>query len=334
MKSKPSLKYALSFVLIITLHSAFGQIFSVIETTKKEGEWKFPVIKSQERSAVANKINFAIQSGSGGDPGTEDPFMMVPEEDQYGYKVAALNDRVVSVMVWGAHSGAGYHLTETYYNFDSKTGAQIQLNKMFGNERQAGLRKALCELWKMSLETNSHGTSQPEEYQRCLNESKNRTQCDILNWQITDHGIQLWTDLCLDGSNYANDAAKGPHELSFEQFAPFLTPYGYSLFITKPSKGPFSLLMHGTIATYPINLILLPDADKPGSVNGRIVYERVGEPLNLIGTVNGNKFSLHEVDASNKPFSDIEVTWDGTKLTGTFLNLKTQKQLPFMASGI
>lgn len=81
---------------------------------------------------------------------------------------------------------------------------------------------------------------------------------------------------------------------------------------------------------YPISLALLP-GDDAGSIKGSIVYDRVGGPINIKGTVHGNQIKFNELDESGNSLSDIEVTWNGTKLVGSFTNLKSKKQMPFEA---
>jgi hypothetical protein len=65
-----------------------------------------------------------------------------------------------------------------------------------------------------------------------------------------------------------------------------------------------------------------------------IVYDRFGGVIKLNGTMNGNQFNFHELDESNNPVSDINVNWDGTKLAGTFMNLKAKKQMTFAATPV
>jgi hypothetical protein len=95
-------------------------------------------------------------------------------------------------------------------------------------------------------------------------------------------------------------------------------------------------LMRGTIdGKYAISLSLHPvSPEAPGTLSGTIVYDRIGEPITLGGTMNGNQLVLHELDASNNAVSNIEVSWDGTRLTGSFINLKSKKQMSFVAGGL
>jgi hypothetical protein len=177
-------------------------------------------------------------------------------------------------------------------------------------------------------------TPSPEDdYRRCLNESQNLTELDPFTTLIQDQGISFWAGSCLDGSNYASDASKGPHEFSLGQLLPMLTSYGYGLFVTKKSPDPVQTLLRGTIDKYPISLTLLP-GKTPNTVGGMIVYHSVGQPITLSGTIAGNKITLHEVDASNHPVSNIDAMWDGKKLTGMFVNLKANKPMTFTVNSV
>ena len=95
--------------------------------------------------------------------------------------------------------------------------------------------------------------------------------------------------------------------------------------------------MRGMIdGKYPVSMTLLPPngENAEGTIAGMIVYDRVGVPININGTINGNQLMIHEVDDSNSALSNIEVSWDGSKLSGMFTNLKTKKQMSFVVSAV
>jgi hypothetical protein len=235
------------------------------------------------------------------------------------------------LVVTGSHSGCGFHVTRSVYNYDSKTGESIDINKIFGSDGEVKLLKLLLKQWKEKLKA---AQASEDRYKECIEDPNTITAFSIENinrYLIGDHSISFWAGQCLDGSEAEYDHTVGPHVLSLGQLLPMLTPYGFSLFVDK-WHAPMQTLLRGTIdGKYPISLTL-KDGGSADTIGGMIVYDRVGEPINLGGTVNGTQFTLHELDASNNPLSDINVSWDGSKLTGTFTNLKSKKQMSFVAS--
>lgn len=322
-------------LLAFCFTQSVAQVFSVDEIISSDSSRRFWVIRSGQHTDAARKINAVLQSDWGYDPGLGDPFENMAAEDDFYDEVAANNDRVFSVVLEASHSGCGLHITRRSYNFDSKTGAAIDMNKLFGADGHVKIRKALYKSWRAALKSAAAGDDRADEYKACLVEAEKISEIDVGRLMITDRGIKFWAGSCLEGTAYDfnADRSQGPHEYSFAQLLPMLTPYGYTLFADRLS-GPVQNLLRGTIdGKYPISLTILP-GKTADTITGMIVYDRVGQPINLSGTMNGNQFVIHELDEKNNPLSDIEVSWDGTKLTGSFVNLKSRKQMPFVASAV
>ena len=326
------MKSTLAFLLLVAAQLSFAQIFEIktIEKNTDERSYQFPLVQSSQRPAIAKIINTSIQTDIGADPISADPFATVGGEDEYSFHVFSANERVLSMVVTGSHSGAGYHVTRHKFNFDARTGKAIDLDLVFGTEGNARLKKALLKSWKNAIKANMNDR---EEYKECWTEAEKATDLYFDRAMIRDDGISVWAGNCLDGSQYESDRTAGPHEYSFGQLLPMLTPYGYSLFTTPLTTGPIKTLLRGTVDNkYPISMTLFPGT--PKTLTGMIVYDRVGEPLNLVGTMTGNQIVLHEVDEKNVELSTIEVTWDGAKLGGMFTNLKTKKQMVFVVEPV
>ncbi|MEJ0028942.1 MAG: hypothetical protein WDO15_00495 [Bacteroidota bacterium] len=322
--------FLLAFLCIV--YSGIAQQTFIIKEINKGDGYSFPLIVSTQRPAVAKKINTMIQEGLGADPTLKNPFDSLQGEDEYYYQVGVVNDRVISLIAGGAHSGCGYHVTEHAYNIDSRTGEPITVNSMFVGAAKTKLAVAIFASWKSKLDALRE--SGDDSYKECiegLDQATSFSDDQIWKMLITDSGIKFWAGQCLDGSEYSRDQTVGPHELLLADLKTMLNPYGYSLFVERPSQAPMYTLMAGKIdGKYAITMILLPE--KNGTLTGVLSYDRVGEPLNLSGTVTGNQIVFHELDASEKPISDFTATWDGTKLNGTFLNLKSKKQMTFVAA--
>jgi hypothetical protein len=296
----------------------------------------FLKVASAAHPEIGKRINTFVQKDWGYEPNAKNPFENsgIPEEGDFQYEVGANNARVLSLTVESSYSAAGLHIDRRPYLFDSKTGATIDMNRLFGADGMAKLKKALHKSWKAAVKAaaDDKNESRASEYKDCVtNDTGTELQPDRM--MVLDQAIQFWAGGCLEGTGYdfEADRSRGPHTYSLGQLLPMLTPYGYSLFVDK-GTAPFQTLLRGTIdGKYPISLTLLPGKDG-GTVGGLLVYDRVGEPLNLDGTVNGNQLQFHELDTTGSPVSDIEVSWNGTKLTGSFINLKTRKQMAFDAA--
>jgi hypothetical protein len=324
----------IAFAFLCIAHSTFAQsVFSIKEVIRKGGDYKFPIIVSTQRPAIANKTNTIIQQGLGADPTLKNPFDSLQNEDEYYYRVGTINDRIISLIAGGAHSGCGYHVSETAYNIDSRTGESIAFDKLFITAAKPKLMAKIFNAWKSKLAALRKGGN--ERYKECIEDLDQRTsftEQDIRKMLVTDTGIKFWAGQCLDGSESAYDETVGPHEFSYADLLPVLTPYAFSLFIDQTSSAPLQTLLGGKIdGKYPITLVLLPASNN--NFNGILSYDRVGDPLKITGTMVGNDLVFHEIDpSSGANLSNISVKWNGTKLDGVFINLKSNKQMTFVAS--
>ncbi|HZY77896.1 MAG TPA: hypothetical protein VFE50_00140 [Cyclobacteriaceae bacterium] len=326
------MKSLLVCFLLFAGHISIAQVFTIKTIDRGEG-YKFPLIESKQRPAVAKKMNDVIQTDLGTNPGYTNPFDSVNFEDEYSFEVGVVNESIISLTVTGAHSGCGYHVTTNRYLFNSRTGENIDIGKIYAADGEAKLKKALHKMWVESIKPLVSDGTFGETYKECLAAAQKNPDIYIAQTFIKNYGISYRAGYCLDGSNSNVDQASGPYDLSFGQLLHILSPTGFALFIDQPS-GPLRNLLRGTIdGKYPISLVLLPGKTSD-MVGGLIVYDRIGTPINLAGKVQGNQIVFNELDEANNPLSNIEVTWDGKKLTGSFTNLKTRKQMPFLASAV
>jgi hypothetical protein len=299
----------------------------------------FPMIQTPQKPEAAKKMNAALKADWGFDAYAKNPWIEYRpvEEASFGYKVGINNGRALSMEIESQYSACGLHITRYDYNFDSRTGAPVDLNKIFGADGQVKLNKALAKTWKATLKAASMdpNESRADEYKTCLVDNEKITAASIERILLVNEGIKFWINGCLEGTAYdfEVDRGHGPHVYSLGQLLPMLTPYGFSLFVDKQT-GPTQNLLRGTVdGKYPISLTLLPGKDA-NSITGMIVYDRVGTPIQVEGTMNGNQITFHEFEKPDEYLSNIEVSWDGAKLTGSFTNVKTKKQMSFEAAGV
>lgn len=324
-------------LLFLVTQTSLAQ-FQINYIQSADGTRKFLKITSQEHAEAAKRINAFIAQDWGFNPAAKDPFenLEVTEESDFHYELGAANTRTFSIVIVNSYSAAGLHIDRRPYLFDSKTGAAVDMSKLFGADGQAKLKKALHKSWKAAVKAAAEdkNESRASEYKDCLTNDTD-TELQSERMVVLDQAIQFWAGSCLEGTAYDFEADRGhgPHTYSWGQLLPMLTPYGFSLFIDK-GVAPLQTLLRGTIdGKYPISLALLPGKGD-GNLVGMLTYDRIGEPLNLAGTMNGNQIRFNELDASGNPVSDIEVTWNGTKLTGSFINLTTKKQMTFEAAPV
>ncbi len=329
------MKHGLLLITILISHLSIAQVFTIEEV--KDTINRFPVIHSRQHPDAAKRINETIGKDWGFDHTAKNPFenFAVMEEASFDYAVYANNDNVFSMVIESSYAACGLHINRNTYNFDAHTGLTIDENKLFGGEGVIKLKKAVLKSRKSALKAAGDDKEDPraDEYKACLAALAADKETDVIRMLIVNDGIRFWNTTCLEGTAYdfEADRSQGPHQYSPGQMLSMFTAYGYSLF-SNPSTGPIQKLLRGTIdGKYPISLSLSPGKNS-NEVGGTIVYDRVGEPINVNGTMSGNQFTFHELDASNNALSDIEVSWDGTKLTGSFTNLKSKKQMPFTAS--
>lgn len=73
----------------------------------------------------------------------------------------------------------------------------------------------------------------------------------------------------------------------------------------------------GLISKFPINLSLTVDANL---VYGTLTYKRVGQPIKVIGSLEGDSFSLHEFGEKTEISGMFYGTKKGDEISGSWLN--------------
>jgi hypothetical protein len=264
-------------------------------------------------------------------PSTKDPLAKLKNEDEYGYSIICNNTRVFSLEIATGHHGAGSHYQFRNYSFDTNTGNTIDMNMMFTAAGQVKVKQSVYKTWKESIKANLNDKTFSEDYKTCLTEAEKISELQINRMAVGEKAVDFWGGSCLDGSTWMMDKTLGPHHIPYEQLLSMLTPYGLSLFIGSPpsTNSLQRSLIKGKIdGKYDITLTFT-ESDPSGSMTGIIVYDRINSPIPISGTVTENKVLFHEMDQHNNPVSDLDCTWDGKNLTGTFKNLKSGKVMTF-----
>ena len=328
-----------SFLFLLLLFWSANAIaqFTIkdVKDSSDTGAYVFPLLQSAQQPEVAKKINLSLQMSELGltvGPSTKNPLANLKNEGDYSYTILCNTPRVFSLGIATGHHGAGSHYQFRNYSFDAKTGNAIDQQLLFNTSGQAKVKHVLYKAWKESIKANLNDATFSEDYKTCLAEAEKIAELPIDRMAVAEKTVDFWGGSCLDGSSWMMDKTLGPHRIPYEQLLAMLTPYGLSLFIGYPdSSGALQqALLKGKIdGKYDITLTFT-QSNPSGSIKGIIVYDRFNSPLPLSGTVTGNKVLFHEMDA-NTPVSDIECTWDGENLTGTFKNRKSGKVMSFAA---
>jgi len=300
------------------------------------GSYIFPLLQSGQQPDVAKKINESLQMSELGltiNHSTKDPLAKLKNEDDYSYTIICNNAKVFSLEISTGHNGAGSHYQFRNYSFDAKTGNAIDLNTLFSASGQPKVKQSLYKAWKESIKANLNDNTFSEDYKNCLAEAERISDLEINRMAVAEKRVDFWGGSCLDGSTWMMDKTLGPHRIPFEQLLSMLTPYGLSLFIGSPSSSSSlqQALIKGKIdGKYDITLTFT-QYDPSGLIKGIIVYDKFNSPIPTSGTLTGNKVLFHEMDEHNTSVSDLDCTWDGKNLTGTFKNLKSGKVMTLTA---
>lgn len=324
-------------VLICTTNVRAQFTIVDIKDNAEEAAFVFPVLASQKQPAIAKKINQSLQTNELGmavAPTTKDPLEKLKNEDEYYYRVVCNNERVFSLEITTGHNGAGSHYQFRNYSFDARTGNAIHLNNLFAATAQVKVRQAVYKVWKESIKPNLGDATFADEYKECLAGAAGTTELEISRMVVTDNAVDFWAGSCLDGTAWRADRTLGPHHIPYEQLLSMLTPYGLSVFVgPAPSANALhQRLIKGKVdGKYDVSLTFAaPDGSE--TFKGVLVYDKYNAPIQLSGTLTGDKVVFHELDASGTPVSEFDCMWDGKGLKGTFKALKSGKVMPFAAA--
>ena len=189
------MRYRIIGALLLAGHFAFAQSLTIKEIKSDSGGHAFPVFESADRPAVAKKINEIIQQEWDIHPGAKKPFgeRSFEENEEFDYAVSANNDRVLCFYVESSYASCGLHITRSDYIFDTKTGASIDPNKLFGADGQSKLKRSLFKMWKAACRSAAADASnnRSDEYKECLaaSESEKRTEVEISQMTVTGKGM-------------------------------------------------------------------------------------------------------------------------------------------------
>lgn len=330
------MKYLAPLCFVLATMASYGQLSVKPISVQSEGfdtELTFPVIVWPQQPAIARKMNARLLQG-----GLELPAESTPKQVQdamqpwsaFGYSILLQSDKVFTIQL----NRAGTHSipNDVTFSFDVRTGEAIDMNKLF-NARLSTIKKSLLEEWKTRIKGHLND-ERGSEYKECLDGASQTSEMNISEMHLINNGIEFGGSSCLDVTSFSMEGnTRDPFSRSFDQLWFALSAYGLSYFREpSPTGSIFNVVLHGTIdQKYPLSILLTPP--KQGSeINGWEVYDKFGQNIMMKGTMDGNKITLHELDATGKPQATLEGTWNGSQWQGTFTNSKTGKVLSLQMS--
>ncbi len=326
----------------------------------KTEESTFPVVSYAENSLVENKINTFLQvseleyvpnSGS-------NPFKLVSTGTTsysnyvyfYSWEKLGTPKNILSIGMDGEASGAYPENFSVWKNFDLRTGNFINVQDLF----QAGSIKVIERLLGQKVKKRVNDfiaelksvKNPPEEtedqigvYEGCSTEPS----LDDIQYFFGKDKLIFVAGRC---SNHAMRALDdlGSHklELTYKELEKYWSPYARNLLngSDKIEKTSFrNKLYKGKIdGKYPVTVLVTrfyPSGDSSGmgSFNAEYWYDKNKKLIQWDGQMKGNHISItendHYDDATSQwiPRALVEAEMSGNKITGTWQDYKTKKNL-------
>lgn len=330
------MKYIATLCFVLASLASFGQFTIKPITVQSEGfdtELKFPVIVWPQQTALAARMNSQLLK-----VGLELPAESTTKQVQdamqpwsaFDYSILLQSDKLFVIRL----NRAGTHSipNNVTFSFDARTGEAIDMNTVF-NPRLSTIKKSLLDEWKNRIKGHLND-ERGSEYKECLDQANQTSELAVTAMHFINNGIEFEGSCCLDVTSFMMEGnTRDPFSRSFDQLWFALSAYGLSYFKgPSPGGSVFNVVLHGTIdQKYPLSVILFPPK-QGGEITGWEVYDKFGQNIQMKGSMEGNKLTLHELDATGKPQATLQGAWDGASWQGTFTNSKTGKVLSLQLS--
>jgi hypothetical protein len=305
------------------------------DTTNAGMEFTFPKVQSTQRPEVARKINEYLQINELNLSKASLNFEYLKgQEDliEYDFVVLANTANLFTVQFTGKRCPRLCFGFNRYYTFDARTGIRIGVKEIFADGGRGNLMKSIIPDYKSRLKAHLESSqSYTPEYKDCLQNAESLSEFPFQELYLLENSLVVTGGQCLDVT--AGETMDDVYPLAFEKFWWSLSDYGLTFFVTRHVAGAYNnVILHGKIdGKYAFTFLLIPDKNNTTRLYGYEIYDKYRQNINVNGSVKGNQIQFHELDAKNLPQATFTGTWDGTRITGTFKNLKTNKEFPFTA---
>jgi len=345
--------------LVVCAQLAFAQKLASVENFSihhaKEDEEDlssdFPIVHTGDALAD-EKINKFLQTRFFGHPLDEKTAVNVRRNfratgDQVYAYGTQISDRFIGVTIKKYHVNNSMSLNgydETFpFLFDLRTGEQFSLSAFFSDE---GVLRFLAKAFRGFRESYHETMDRYIDGFSKLKPAAQKQQCgcdcegmlqnvfrnNLVAFQFSKEAISLSMDAC----NWQNP---GPHDvyscsIPFNDARPWLSDFGkYMIDHGTPVALPTQsrMVLQATIGSnIYATMVLLAKPD--GQVNGYEIYNRIGDIINLRGTINGTQYTFDELSPEGLPIATFKAARNGTAMTGTWIKGDKSRSLPFAAN--
>jgi len=310
----------------------------------------FPIVHTGNGLADT-KINNLLQTRFFGHPLDEKTSLRIRQDfratgDQvYAYDTQ-INERFIGITIKKYHVNNSMSLNgyaETFpFLFDPRTGEQFSSSALFSEE---GVLRFLGKAFHGFRESYNKTMDRYIDGFSKLKLAAQKEQCDCdcegmlqdvfrnnrVTYQFSREGVSLSMDAC----NWQNP---GPHDIySFSipmnDVRPWLSDYGrYMLDGGPPSPPAPSYMLFQAMVGSNIYATMVLQVNPGNQITGYEIYNRIGDIINLRGTVNGTHYTFDELSPEGLPIATFNASRNGATLTGTWIKGDKSRSLPFAAN--
>lgn len=352
----------LAFIVVFTSHVGLSQYFQIVEIKAVDGnefESIFPEVQARSgqddfAKTAANRINTYLQYhllshvyGKESDNIFENVFP--PEGEFYGqsefsYRINVNNEKIFSVTIDYATTGAYIEYVNESFNFSAETGEHITLDDLFNDEqrRKIGTEVAnscasqISHFLKNIDESDAYAEDYHVLYDECLEYFQEMNDFPSHYFYMTEDGIVFKAYRC---SNHMMAALDELWEFeipySIEALSSNLRP---QLVKTLMSNGnwvsvdnqiPSYKVLTGTVDDkYPITAVF--SNLNSDFLHGAYWYDKYKKPITLSGKRTDDGRYLFEEETNGKVTANIEFILQNDQFKGVWEKTDQSSSLPIV----
>lgn len=266
-------------------------------------------LEDKNHPGVASKINHVLfTTVLGIRPPTasdakETAVMVVEDDDFYSYEVIRNDDSVVAIEIHSEGCRASCSASNTYYNFDAKSGRQIHFSALFNNENWKKISARLVAQWTKQIRNNLLEADEKSLARECIENMKTNygkgTPYSGFDYLIGKKGITFRR-----GSCWKYDGSYSTH-LPIASLQDLLTPYGNGIYQLAPytyqPTHPYGQVFDGEIGgKYKIKMTLVEPYPSAGYLHGSYHYEKYKTPIRLVAFIKRDALEISERDDADR----------------------------------
>jgi len=258
-----------------------------------------------------------------------------------------ISERFIGITIKKYHVNNSMSLNgydETFpFLFDPRTGDQFSPSAFFSDEGVLRfLGKAFHgfrESYNKTMDRYIDGFSKLKpaaQKEQCNCDCEGMLQDVFRNNRVTFQFSKEGVSLSMDACNWQNP---GPHDvyscsIPINEVRPWLSDFGKYMI----DNGAFAalprqprLLLQATLGGN-IHATMVLQVKPDNQVSGYEIYNRIGDIINLRGTVNGTHYTFDELSPEGLPIATFSASRHDTTMTGTWIKGDKSRSLPFAAN--